>query len=255
MQPVIGAYGKLPSRGDFVRRRLPKSFLDRWDEWLQQAITHSREDLAERWLQLYLNGPMWRFVLASQLIGETTAAGVMMPSIDSVHRHFPLTLAALLAPDVNPFVVALDETWFADLEDLGLACLDADFAPDGLDARLDALTAPPSGMRAGRTSARRGPAGGGEHSGWTIPPDRTAYETLLYPSILDHWLRETSGVYSLWWTSGSDAVEPSFRIFSGLPEPDAFSAFFADEVAPKRDANAPVDDDEDRSEEAVSEDT
>lgn len=250
MQAVLGAYGKLPSRGDFVRRRLPSAFLEPWDEWLQRAISRSRDDLAERWLQLYLNAPMWRFVLAPQVVGETTAAGVLMPSVDSVHRHFPLTLAALLAPEANPFAIALEDAWFADLEEAGLACLDAEFAPEGLDARLDALSPPPLWVEPPRP---RDAAGEGELTGLVISPDRNAYESLLYPALLDHCFRETSGAYSLWWTSGSDAVEPAFRVFRGLPEPEAFCTFFADDVALQPDAVPALVDDEGCPDEAVSE--
>ena len=31
----IGFFGKLPSHGDFLSRRLPRSFVDPWDSWLQ----------------------------------------------------------------------------------------------------------------------------------------------------------------------------------------------------------------------------
>ena len=71
---------------------------------MQQAITRSREDLAERWLQLYLpQRPSGASCSTPPLIGETAAAGSIMPSVDFVQRMFPLTLATLLAPDVNPF--------------------------------------------------------------------------------------------------------------------------------------------------------
>ena len=152
------------------------------------------------------------------------AAGVVMPSVDSVQRHFPLTLAALFPAEVNPFAIALEEPWFSDLEELALACLDAELAPEALDARLDAL-APAGPARAGRP--------GRSGAEWTIVPDRDAYATVLYPAVLDRYVRDTTGVYSLWWTAGSDAVEPSFRIVAGLPEPEAFSRFFADDVAPR----------------------
>jgi len=35
---VPGFFGKLPVFSDFVGRRLPRSFLDPWDSWLQQGI-------------------------------------------------------------------------------------------------------------------------------------------------------------------------------------------------------------------------
>ena len=32
-----GFYGKTPRHGDFIKRRLPRSFVDPWDDWLQRA--------------------------------------------------------------------------------------------------------------------------------------------------------------------------------------------------------------------------
>ena len=72
-----GLYGKLPARGDFVRRRLPLAFVEPWDGWLQEAIVASRRALGERWLDVYLTSPMWRFALSAGLCGEPAAAGRM----------------------------------------------------------------------------------------------------------------------------------------------------------------------------------
>ena len=47
---VPGFFGKLPEFPDFVGRRLPRSFLDPWDNWLQQGILSSRERLGVSWL-------------------------------------------------------------------------------------------------------------------------------------------------------------------------------------------------------------
>lgn len=229
MEPVTGAYGKIPSRGDFVRRRLPSSFVEGWDDWLQQAIMQGREDLAERWRQLYLNGPIWRFVLSPQVLGETVAAGVMMPSIDSVQRDFPLTLVALFPTDTNPFLLALEEKWFLDLEDIGLACLEADYLLEGLDGELDGVAAPGQGVP---PPTMRETESGYEQCGWTLRAERTLYETQLYPTLLNHCALQIWGPYSLWGTSGSDAVEPFFRVFRGMPSPAAFSSFLCDLAAP-----------------------
>ena len=39
---IVGFYGKMPSRGDFVRRGLPDSFVDPWDAWLQDMMAHTQ---------------------------------------------------------------------------------------------------------------------------------------------------------------------------------------------------------------------
>ncbi len=93
---TVGFFGKLPCRGDFVRRRVPDEFVSAWDEWLQQCLTQSREQLVnawgDRWRDAYLSGPIWRFVLAEGVCGTGAYAGVVMPSVDRVGRCFPLTI-------------------------------------------------------------------------------------------------------------------------------------------------------------------
>ena len=46
-----GFYGKLPSEGDFVTRRLPWEFTAAWDDWLQQGMQASREACRPCWSQ------------------------------------------------------------------------------------------------------------------------------------------------------------------------------------------------------------
>ncbi len=58
----VGFYGKLPSHGDFLRRRASDAFVDAWDAWLQECLAASRSALGERWLDVYLTSPAWRFV-------------------------------------------------------------------------------------------------------------------------------------------------------------------------------------------------
>ena len=60
----VGFYGKLPSHGDFLRRRLSDAFVGGWDAWLQDCLAGSREALGDRWLDVYLTSPAWRFAAA-----------------------------------------------------------------------------------------------------------------------------------------------------------------------------------------------
>ncbi|MET0382001.1 MAG: type VI secretion system-associated protein TagF, partial [Burkholderiaceae bacterium] len=90
---VCGFYGKLPSEGDFVSRRLPWEFTTVWDEWLQQGMAASRQTLGGRWLDLYLSAPVWRFQLAPGVCGPLGWRGLFFASVDRVGRYFPLTIA------------------------------------------------------------------------------------------------------------------------------------------------------------------
>src|SRR5262249_51991550 len=90
----VGFYGKLPCRGDFLQRRAPQDFVDVWDAWLQEGLHESRQRLQEAWLNTYLTGRVWRFVLSAGVCGSGVYAGVLVPSVDRVGRYFPLTLIA-----------------------------------------------------------------------------------------------------------------------------------------------------------------
>src|SRR5262249_13438980 len=78
---AAGFYGKLPSKGDFLLRRVSQEFVDAWDAWLQQSLFASRENLQERWLDAYLTSPVWRFALSDGVCGSGAYAGLMLPSV------------------------------------------------------------------------------------------------------------------------------------------------------------------------------
>ncbi|MFO1217345.1 MAG: type VI secretion system-associated protein TagF [Burkholderiaceae bacterium] len=113
---VPGWFGKLPALGDYASRRLPPVFVDGWDAWLQRELARSRAALGERWLDAFLVAPVRRYWLAPGLLGPRAWAGVWMPSVDAVGRHYPLTIAApcrcadawLLARDAAAWFDALD---------------------------------------------------------------------------------------------------------------------------------------------------
>ena len=60
---AVGWYGKLPSRGDFVGRGLPKAWLRTWDDWLQRSLA----DASQRWgaamREHLLDMPPWQGVV------------------------------------------------------------------------------------------------------------------------------------------------------------------------------------------------
>jgi type VI secretion system protein ImpM len=39
----LGFYGKLPTYGDFIQKRLPQDFINPWHEWLQVNMLAVRE--------------------------------------------------------------------------------------------------------------------------------------------------------------------------------------------------------------------
>ncbi|WP_137181636.1 type VI secretion system-associated protein TagF [Roseomonas sp. AR75] len=136
----IGFLGKLPARGDFCMRGLPRGFCDAWDGWLAEVMPGSREILGETWLAAWLEAPVWRFALPPGQCGAEAVAGLMLPSVDRAGRHWPLTLAAV-TPDLR-VAPAVDEAWLGVLEDAGLEAVLSDATPDRLAERL--VAAPPA---------------------------------------------------------------------------------------------------------------
>lgn len=140
--PSPGWWGKLPALGDFASRRLPPAFVQRWDDWLQRGLAACREGLGEAWLQAYLVAPIVRFVLAPGALGPQGWAGVVMPSVDRVDRHFPLTLAAATDGPADPVGCA---GWFDALDEAARGVLSLHCGVDDLEQVLSRLPpAPPA---------------------------------------------------------------------------------------------------------------
>lgn len=139
-----GFFGKVPSLGDFVSRRLPAEFLHPWDAWLQAGLQCSRERLVEQWLEVYLCSPIWHFALTAGVCGEQGWAGVMIPSVDRVGRYFPLTVAAAVGDGL-----LLDATWHGEVERLALSALGEAFSLEVFDESVRALPLPTLIERAG----------------------------------------------------------------------------------------------------------
>lgn len=226
--PRAGLYGKLPARGDFVTFGLPRSFVEPWDGWLQTAVAASRDRLGADWLACYLTAPVWRFALAPGACGPMAAAGVLIPSVDAVNRHFPLAVCALLPGYEAPVDIATaDANWFRQCEECALACLDP--APDmaELEQRIAAVTwtaSPASPPLAAEVTAKDA---ADEGSWFDVTPDLV--EGALSPAaclgVLKSLLSRRYGRHGLWWTTGSDRVAPSVVVTPDLPAPALFAAF------------------------------
>ncbi|HEX7055277.1 MAG TPA: type VI secretion system-associated protein TagF [Burkholderiales bacterium] len=144
-----GWYGKIPTTGDFVARRVPGAFCDAWGGWLQRALEGARSRLAHRWPDDYLDMPVWRFVLSPGLLTPEAWAGVMAPSGDSVGRHFPLTVASALPVrrlDALATLLAA-RPWFDDIEEALRAAMAHGARLVTLDAAIAARPFREEGLR------------------------------------------------------------------------------------------------------------
>jgi type VI secretion system protein ImpM len=205
---TAGFYGKLASRGDFLHRGLPSSFIERWDAWLASGIATSQQELGPAWLDAYLVSPLWRFALAPGLVGNEAVTGVMMPSVDRVGRYFPLTVACLLDADADlGSLLGGPDAWYEQVENLLLATLEEGSEFEAFEAAVAALDAPSCGRRMPRTPGFRQ-----MHFCVASPGERLAVLAQL-----------TCEGASLWWGRGSEHVAAGLLCCAGMPAAQAFS--------------------------------
>jgi type VI secretion system protein ImpM len=226
----VGFYGKLPTHGDFLRRRVADDFVNAWDPWLQHCIAGSRAVLGEPWLETYLTSPVWRFALAPHVCGAAPVAGLLVPSVDRVGRYFPLTLVWPTPIELSTFEVALrfqrgferaerllldtlalEQFEFADFDRrvMELAVYFDDSNPEG-ELRLTKESAASLSLPAGRPRC--------------IPLRNAAALEAPALQIFGAHLDAHHGALGIWWTDGSAAVEPSWLLTQGLPDPANYCA-------------------------------
>ena len=227
---AVGFYGKLPSHGDFLRRRAGDGFVNAWDAWLQAGMTASRAALGDAWLDTYLTSPAWRFACEAGACGSTSVVGVLVPSIDRVGRYFPLTVVAELPVDVSVVTVAtrgvpffeaaerlLVETLAAetvDFERFDTRCADLARELAWVDDEDEVV------LETAAASVLQGGAGG-----WQLPLDSTGQLSPVLEQLLARHLGVVYRPLVLWWTEGSAIVDPSCLIGAGLPPPSTFGGF------------------------------
>jgi type VI secretion system protein ImpM len=183
---AIGFHGKIPARGDFVQSGLPRTFTDPWDGWMQRMIVASRAALGEAWLSAWLEAPVWRFVLSSGICGPDAVIGLWLPSVDSVGRYFPLTLAAVMHETDSRRLMCEAGNFLSAAECVGRDALANTLDPDTICARLTVAAAVPSGS--------------------TVPASQPF---------------STDG--ALWWTEGGTRVSARMFTGAGLPDENTFA--------------------------------
>lgn len=223
-QATVGMFGKLPAHGDFVQRNIPNAFIEVWDEWLMRCLQSSREALGDQWLDVYLTSPIWRFALSPGAVDTNAWAGIIMPSVDSVGRYYPLTVVLRLPKQVNVIdLVSAQMQWFEKLETLALRGLEEGLDADQLHVEFQGVAAPvDAAYRRDESSLC-----------WRVAPEEVGTLTRqlaidldadvenpapTLPMLTDWLVSRSFSSYSIWHTLGSDHVQPVFLIAAGLPD-------------------------------------
>ena len=196
-----GWFGKMPNVGDFVSRRLPDGFVRRWDAWLQAGLALARAESGEAWLDGYLVAPVRRFWIAPGLLGPPAWAGVLMPSVDRVGRHFPFTLATPLDDGHDELVDALAcDDWLGAADALARQVLDPAFDVAALERAIAQLP---------------------------LPHGERRIEAHSRIALAQELHARHAQPHCVWWCEGASVVE-DFRAADALPRGDAFIALLRD---------------------------
>ncbi len=225
LDPAPGFYGKVTSNGDFVTRRLPHTFIEVWDTWLQHGIQSSREQLGKQWLETYLTSPIWRFALSHGACDGNAWAGVVMPSVDRVGRHFPLTISAGVPVDGKIFEWLRDgKCWYENLEDLALSSLADGFLLDRLENALRITPGLTTLLAVGKPKPPPAPAGNPRETAWCYSWGDLDQLEAAIPALTQEIAQNTLQGYSFWWTEGSQKIQPSLLVCKGLPSAAQYCA-------------------------------
>jgi type VI secretion system protein ImpM len=206
---VSGFFGKLPSRGDFLQSGLPADFVSLWDQWLQTIIHQAQQQRGDDWLSPYLSMPIWHFALAANVCGESAITGVLMTSVDSAGRYFPMTLAVACSSSDDskglPLLLAdrIDVAWA--LEDIALAALQNTATYEAFLNQIESLALP-------------------QKCRFLTSQEQSVASTSLSQSLVTEALlvrRSDWTQTSLWW--GNTETETHLIVEDGLPSPDRFA--------------------------------
>jgi len=215
-------YGKLPAKGDFLSRNLPREFIDTWDDWLQSGMNASRQALGEGWLETYLTSPLWRFALPAGTCGMSTWCGVLMPSMDKVGRYFPMAVVRMLPPALSPVCVAMqNNAWFDSIESILLAALDDESLDlDQFDQAVQAIPFSETDV-----APIENPLETGVGVRVSLRQDEGMAKPLLAFAAPEIQHR-TAGL-TAFWGSGSELVAPGVLLSNGLPAANMFTALLS----------------------------
>lgn len=242
---TCGLFGKLPQQADFVSHFLPDEFTEHWHAWLQSAMGVSREQLGESWLDYYLTSPIWRFAIMPNIITGESIVGVVIPSVDEVGRYFPLTIAHI--GHHQPWSAYLHgKEWFDSLEQTAVSALDDNMTYSQFIGYFESLACPEFLVFPKyKTTA----VGHSPNRAIAVRKNDEQSENELTNSLLNNLTATLLGQHSLWWTNGSEHVDPCLLMSSNLPDAGQFAAMldgqwqkwgWAEEVVITQDENIAI---------------
>ena len=214
---LVGLYGKLPSKRDFIAISAPRGFLDAWEPWIQGGVSASTMRLGNQWKPVFLRAPIWRFWLGGQVCGETVM-GAFMPSLDAVGRYFPLTLFVRAEPGqpLPPPEIEPQDEWFEAVETLLLSTLDDGASFDDTLAGLRGLASPQLPPTPARTRSLQ------DGTVFADPTESGFPDAFRSARVADP--AQAYAASTFWWTAGGEGFSPATLSRRLMPDPFTFIA-------------------------------
>ncbi len=135
-------FGKIPSQGDFVGRRMPHALSSQWDNWLRSGLEPLHQGGQAAWQTRFAQAPTWFFMSTCQQLG-LPLMGALAPSTDRVGRSYPLAIMAIAEDARSPYMN--DPTlshFFTGLRDTLSAARRCPLSPEQIDEQLTLLPWP-----------------------------------------------------------------------------------------------------------------
>lgn len=217
----VGCFGKMRSCGDFVSRHVPHTIQERFDQWLEEGLTETRERLNQQWLDYYLTSPIWRFLIKDS-ISDAVLFGSMMPSMDKVGRYYPLVIINSLENGAFLSMAKCEA-----IEELMLDTLTNSLEINEFDERLQTLNQHSfSGENSGEKvlvadlveSFGKVLAQGAQEIANRLCSDFLISESEINAAEVFYHETEAEKDYaSVWWTKGSEHMGPTVLLCHDLP--------------------------------------
>ncbi|MGK6714682.1 type VI secretion system-associated protein TagF [Serratia marcescens] len=139
----LGWYGKLPSAGDFLQRRLPDPVVNNWAARLQAGDSQAR--CAGPNGHPFSNAPVWNFVIPATLGSPYVQMGCLLPARDRVGRRYPICALRLFSlQEWRPQQLNMAASWYQQLGHTLLNGVRNGFSAEQIDRTLQAIPALPS---------------------------------------------------------------------------------------------------------------
>jgi type VI secretion system protein ImpM len=232
---MIGWYGKTPSTGDFVSRRLARPTINEVDRWCEVGMLALRERAPDTWERSYASAPTWNALVPARVIAPHACLVAVAASSDRVGRRFPFCVVASPPPAALASIASLGEYGEA-MSTLVEQSTHAAIGIDEFDARLSALAAR---YFDGRAMASDDDSDIGAVLGElaidaadlvTVPLG--AHATFPWPGLARTF--EPEGATSYWWGHRTPTVSPGGFTHRGTLTPTLFVMLFGEPAAEAR---------------------